>query len=56
MASLLKRDIKTRLILRDPDKAFSLFGEQDEQRLKVPASVWFISSSFLFLRLFLVVS
>ncbi|KAK4779559.1 hypothetical protein SAY87_015665 [Trapa incisa] len=35
VASLLKRDIKTRLILRDPDKAFSLFGEQDEERLKV---------------------
>lgn len=35
MASLLKRNIKTRLILRDPDKAVSLFGKQDEEKLQV---------------------
>ncbi|PKI77176.1 hypothetical protein CRG98_002386 [Punica granatum] len=35
VASLLKRDIKTRLILRNPEKAVSLFGEQDEEKLKV---------------------
>lgn len=35
VASLLSRNIKVRLILRDPEKATSLFGEQDEQKLQV---------------------
>lgn len=35
MASLLSRNIKSRLLLRDPTKAISLFGAQDEERLKV---------------------
>ena len=30
VASLLSRNIKTRLLLRDPAKAVTLFGEQDE--------------------------
>ncbi|XP_030521172.1 uncharacterized protein At2g34460, chloroplastic [Rhodamnia argentea] len=35
VASLLERNIKTRLLLRDLDKAKSLFGQQDEERLQV---------------------
>ncbi|XP_010045042.2 uncharacterized protein At2g34460, chloroplastic isoform X2 [Eucalyptus grandis] len=35
VASLLERNIKTRLLLRDLDKANSLFGQQDEERLQV---------------------
>lgn len=35
VASLLSRNIKVRLILRDPDKATSLFGEQDEEKFQV---------------------
>ncbi|XP_045790983.1 uncharacterized protein At2g37660, chloroplastic-like [Trifolium pratense] len=34
-ASLLQRNIKSRLILRDLEKAKALFGEQDEERLQV---------------------
>lgn len=35
VASLLERNIKARLILRDPQKASSLFGNQDEEKLQV---------------------
>ncbi|XP_042382360.1 protein TIC 62, chloroplastic-like isoform X3 [Zingiber officinale] len=35
VASLLSRNIKTRLLLRDPSKAISLFGLQDENTLEV---------------------
>ncbi|KAL3518866.1 hypothetical protein ACH5RR_021455 [Cinchona calisaya] len=35
VASLLSRNIKARLILRDPEKATSLFGKQDEEKLQV---------------------
>ncbi|KAK1294384.1 Uncharacterized protein QJS10_CPA16g01085 [Acorus calamus] len=35
VASLLSRNIKTRLLLRDTSKAASLFGEQDEESLMV---------------------
>uniref|UniRef100_A0A803KMB7 NAD(P)-binding domain-containing protein n=1 Tax=Chenopodium quinoa TaxID=63459 RepID=A0A803KMB7_CHEQI len=35
VASLLNRDIKVRLLLRDPEKATKLFGEQDEEKLQV---------------------
>ncbi|XP_021751523.1 uncharacterized protein At5g02240-like [Chenopodium quinoa] len=35
VASLLDRDIKVRLLLRDPEKATKLFGEQDEEKLQV---------------------
>lgn len=35
VASLLKRNVKLRLLLRDPEKAKSLFGEQDEETLQV---------------------
>ncbi|XP_022728645.1 uncharacterized protein At2g37660, chloroplastic-like [Durio zibethinus] len=35
VASLLNRNIKSRLLLRDPEKATSLFGSQDEEKLKV---------------------
>ncbi|EXB68484.1 hypothetical protein L484_001841 [Morus notabilis] len=35
VASLLNRNIKSRLILRDPQKAATLFGEQDEETLQV---------------------
>ncbi|XP_020571281.1 sanguinarine reductase isoform X2 [Phalaenopsis equestris] len=35
VASLLKRNIKTRLLLREPAKAKSLFGVQDENSLKI---------------------
>ncbi|KAL2928322.1 hypothetical protein RDABS01_022651 [Bienertia sinuspersici] len=35
VASLLDRNIKTRLLLRDPEKATKLFGEQDEEQLEV---------------------
>ncbi|KAK3151644.1 hypothetical protein QOZ80_3AG0248550 [Eleusine coracana subsp. coracana] len=35
VASLLSRKIKSRLLLRDPEKAVSLFGKQDESILKV---------------------
>ncbi|CAI9091773.1 OLC1v1026884C1 [Oldenlandia corymbosa var. corymbosa] len=35
VASLLSRNIKARLILRDPEKATSLFGEQDEEKLQI---------------------
>ncbi|XP_024026422.1 uncharacterized protein LOC112093050, partial [Morus notabilis] len=34
VASLLNRNIKSRLILRDPQKAATLFGEQDEETLQ----------------------
>lgn len=36
VASLLSRNIKSRLLLRDPAKATTLFGEQDEEALQVP--------------------
>lgn len=35
VASLLDRKIKARLLLRDPAKATTLFGEQDEELLQV---------------------
>ncbi|XP_057515289.1 uncharacterized protein At5g02240 isoform X1 [Amaranthus tricolor] len=35
VASLLSRDIKVRLLLRDPEKATKLFGKQDEEKLQV---------------------
>lgn len=35
VASLLQRNIKLRLILRDLEKAKTLFGEQDEEKLQV---------------------
>jgi hypothetical protein len=35
VASLLSRNIKSRLLLRDPEKASSLFGKQDESVLQV---------------------
>jgi uncharacterized protein YbjT (DUF2867 family) len=35
VASLLSRNIKTRLLLRDPAKAVTLFGEQDESVFQV---------------------
>ncbi|KAL6009996.1 hypothetical protein ACLOJK_000427 [Asimina triloba] len=34
VASLLSRNIKSRLLLRDPEKATTLFGEHDENTLK----------------------
>ncbi|KAL3828224.1 hypothetical protein ACJIZ3_017026 [Penstemon smallii] len=35
VASLLSRNIKSRLLLRNPEKASALFGEQDEEKLQV---------------------
>ncbi|CAL5434019.1 unnamed protein product [Camellia sinensis] len=35
VASLLNRNIKSRLLLRDPEKAATLFGNQDEEKLEV---------------------
>ncbi|GER55039.1 NAD(P)-binding Rossmann-fold superfamily protein [Striga asiatica] len=35
VASLLDRNIKSRLLLRNPEKAASLFGEQDDSKLQV---------------------
>lgn len=35
VASLLNRNIKSRLLLRDPEKAITLFGTQDEDSLQV---------------------
>ncbi|MBA0800460.1 hypothetical protein Gohar_010889, partial [Gossypium harknessii] len=35
VASLLNRNVKSRLLLRDPEKAISLFGNQDEEKLQV---------------------
>ncbi|WCJ28905.1 NAD(P)-binding Rossmann-fold superfamily protein [Euphorbia peplus] len=35
VASLLDRKIKARLLIRDPEKATALFGEQDEENLQV---------------------
>ncbi|XP_065879702.1 sanguinarine reductase [Euphorbia lathyris] len=35
VASLLDRKIKSRLLIRDPEKAIALFGEQDEENLQV---------------------
>ncbi|MED6127036.1 hypothetical protein PIB30_084266 [Stylosanthes scabra] len=35
VASLLQRNVKSRLILRDPEKAKALFGKQDEDKLEV---------------------
>ncbi|KMT14575.1 hypothetical protein BVRB_4g073450 [Beta vulgaris subsp. vulgaris] len=35
VASLISRNIKVRLLLRDPEKAAKLFGEQDEEQLQV---------------------
>lgn len=35
VASLLNRNIKSRLLLRDPQKAATFFGEQDEETLQV---------------------
>lgn len=38
-AALLDRNVKLRLLLRDPEKATTLFGEQDEDLLQVTWSV-----------------
>ncbi|PSR90158.1 hypothetical protein CEY00_Acc30356 [Actinidia chinensis var. chinensis] len=35
VASLLTRNIKSRLLLRDPEKATTLFGKQDQEKLQV---------------------
>ncbi|XP_027906907.1 uncharacterized protein At2g37660, chloroplastic [Vigna unguiculata] len=35
VASLLQQNIKSRLILRNPEKATELFGEQDKEKLQV---------------------
>ncbi|XP_047939567.1 protein TIC 62, chloroplastic isoform X1 [Salvia hispanica] len=35
VASLLDRNIRARLLLRNPEKAITLFGEQDEEKLQV---------------------
>ncbi|KAL2535902.1 NAD(P)-binding Rossmann-fold superfamily protein [Forsythia ovata] len=35
VASLLNRNIKSRLLIRNPEKATALFGEHDEDKLKV---------------------
>ncbi|KAE8691669.1 NAD(P)-binding Rossmann-fold superfamily protein isoform 2 [Hibiscus syriacus] len=35
VAALLNRNIKSRLIFRDPEKAVSLFGNQDEEKLQI---------------------
>lgn len=35
VASLLSRNMKVRLLLREPEKAIKLFGEQDEEKLQV---------------------
>lgn len=35
VASLLQQNVKSRLILRDPEKAKELFGEQDKEKLQV---------------------
>lgn len=35
VASLLNKNVKVRLLLRDPEKATKLFGEQDEDKLEV---------------------
>jgi hypothetical protein len=37
VASLLNRNIKSRLLVRDPEKAIDLFGKQDEEILQVAA-------------------
>lgn len=36
MAALLNRNIKSRLLLRDLEKAVALFGKQDEEKMQVP--------------------
>ncbi|XP_061359113.1 uncharacterized protein At2g37660, chloroplastic [Gastrolobium bilobum] len=35
VASLLQRNVKSRLILRDPERATALFGKQDNEKLQV---------------------
>ncbi|KAI3826750.1 hypothetical protein L1987_00803 [Smallanthus sonchifolius] len=35
VASLLDRDVKLRLLLRNPEKATTLFGEQEDEKLQV---------------------
>ncbi|KAG8388959.1 hypothetical protein BUALT_Bualt02G0179500 [Buddleja alternifolia] len=35
VASLLNRNIKSRLLLRNPEKASALFGQQDDEKLQV---------------------
>lgn len=35
VAALLNRNIKSRLLLRDPEKAVALFGKQDEEKMQV---------------------
>lgn len=49
VASLLSRKIKSRLLIRDPEKAESLFGKQDESVLQVHWSftIPFFSRCFL---------
>lgn len=57
VASLLSRNIKSRLLLRDPEKATTLFGKQDEGKLQVvnciclSISHWFFYLVMIFLTL-----
>lgn len=46
-AALLDRNVKLRLLLRDPEKATTLFGEQDEDLLQVPWSVCMVMARTL---------
>lgn len=48
VASLLNRNIKSCLLLRDPQKAEFLFGKQDENTLKVGARFYMLVVSFIF--------
>lgn len=52
VASLLSRNIKMRLILRDPETATSLFGEQDEEKLQVQCAFPHLKLPLLFDTLF----
>lgn len=52
VASLISRNIKSRLLLRDPEKALSLFGRQDEDRLKASAHFCIIFVLCFFMHLF----
>ena len=47
MASLLDRNIKSRLLLRDTEKATALFGEQDPETLQVQEIDSFQSNTIL---------
>ena len=47
VASLLNRNIKARLLLRDPEKATTLFGKQDEETLQVTTSLCFLMANLI---------